>query len=249
VTPSGIALTPDGAHLYTANFSNGGPGTISEYRVSADGLPHGVITVPAHGGGTTGVTVSPDGHTLVSANSSSGDISLFRIAPDGGLDWVRTLATGGGAFFVAITPDGRRALVTNSTVDTISLVDLTSDAVSTVANPADDPHGIVLDAKGQHAYVADFANGTGPGFITTFTIDATGIRLAGPPVPSGGNGAEGIAVSHDGKTLYNANYNADGAGSVTSYPIAPDGTLGKGRPPVLTGGRQPDLGSVTVSTR
>jgi 6-phosphogluconolactonase (cycloisomerase 2 family) len=249
VTPSGIALSPDGGHLYTANFSNGAAGTISEYRVSADGLPHGVITVAAHGQGTTGVAISSDEHTLVSANSGSGDLSVFRIAPDGSLDRVRTLATGGGAFFAAITPDSQRVLVTNSAVNTISLVSLASGSVSTVADPADDPHGIVLDATGRHAYVANFAKGTGPGFITTFAIDATGIHLIGRPVSSGGNGAEGIALSHDGKTLYNANYNATGPGSVTSYPIAPDGTVGTGRPPVPTGGRQPDLGSITVSGR
>lgn len=250
VTPSGIALSPDGKHLYTANFSDGHDGTVSHYTVSGDGLPHGVTTIPAHGLATTGLAITPDGHTLITANSGSGDISTFRIAADGSLTWVKTLATGGGAFSVAVTPDSSRVLVTNSTVNTISLVSLTPDAqpavLATVPNPAQEPRGIVLNTKGDRAYVANFAGGTGPGHITTFVIDAMGIRANGPAVATGSNGAEGIALSHDGRTLYNANFNTNGDGSVTSYPLAADGTVGTPRAPVLTGGHQPDLGSVTV---
>ncbi|QYN22101.1 beta-propeller fold lactonase family protein [Amycolatopsis sp. DSM 110486] len=252
VTPSGIALSPDGKNLYTANFGNGGDGTVSHYRVSADGLPHGVATIPAHGRGTTALAVSPDSRTLVTANSASGDVSTFTIAADGSLTWVATVATGKGAFFAAITPDSSHVLVTNSLADSISFLNLGADSrptpVSTVPNPADEPRGIVLTARGDRAYVANFANGTGPGHITTFRVTATGISLAGPALATGGNGAEGIALSHDGRSLYNANFNTDGDGSVTSYPLAADGSVGSPRPPVLTGGRQPDLTSITLPT-
>lgn len=251
VTPSGIALSPDGHNIYTANFSDGGDGTVSEYGISPNGQPHGVRTIPAHGRGTTGLAITPDGRTLITANSGSGDISVFRIAADGTLGWVTTMPTGGGAFYAAVTPDSRRVLVTNSTANTVSLVSLGADAqptlVTTVANPSAEPRGITVNAKGDRAYVANFANGTGPGRITTFVVDATGIRAAGPSVASGSNGAEGIALSRDGKTLYNANFNTNGNGSVTSYPIAADGTIGAARPPILTGGQQPDLGSVTAA--
>lgn len=250
VTPSGIALSPDGTHLYTANFSNGGAGTVSVYAISPDGLPHGVTTIPAHGRGTTGLAISPDGRTLITANSASGDASTFRIAADGSLTWVTTLATGGGAFYAAVTPDSTRVLVTNSTVNTISLLRLGADATLTplgsAPDPATEPRGIVLNGQGDRAYVANFAKGTGPGYITTFAIGATDIRAVGAAVATGSNGAEGIKLSADGLTLYNANFNANGAGSVTSYPIPADGAVGRPRPPVLTGGRQPDLGSITV---
>ncbi|MEV4603243.1 beta-propeller fold lactonase family protein [Amycolatopsis sp. NPDC049253] len=253
VTPSGIALSPDGKNLYTANFSNGGDGTVSHYRVSADGRPAGVATIRAHGRGTTALAVAPDGRTLVTANSASGDVSTFTITADGSLTWVTTLATGKGAFFAAITPDSSHVLVTNSLADSISFLDLGKDSrptlVATVPNPADEPRGIVLTATGDRAYVANFANGTGPGHITTFRVTATGISQAGPAVATGGNGAEGIALSHDGRSLYNANFNTDGDGSVTSYPLAADGSVGPPRPPVLTGGRQPDLTSITLPAR
>lgn len=243
VTPSGIALSPDGENLYTANFGNGGDGTVSHYRVSADGLPHGVATIPAHGRGTTALAVAPDGRTFVTANSASGDVSTFTIATDGSRTWVTTLATGKGAFFAAITPDSSHVLVTNSLADTISFLNLGKDSrptlVSTVSNPADEPRGIVLTAKGDRAYVANFANGTGPGHITTFTVTPTGVSQAGPAVATGGNGVEGIALSHDGRSLYNANFNTDGDGSVTSYPLAADGSVGTPRPPVLTGAVSP----------
>lgn len=250
VTPSGIAPNPAGNALYTANFGNGGAGTVSQYTISPDGRPHGVRTVSAHGRATTGLAVAPDGHTLVTANSGSGDASSFRIAGDGSLTWVSTVHTGAGAFFAAITPDSGRVLVTNSKADTLSVLRLSADShlapVATVANPAAEPRGIVLDRTGDRAYVANFAGGTGPGHITVFAIEGTTVRPLGPAIPTGSNGAEGITLSGDGKTLYNANFNANGAGSVTSYPVAADGSLGPPRPPVLTGGRQPDLTSVTA---
>ncbi|MFI5613310.1 lactonase family protein [Amycolatopsis sp. NPDC051903] len=250
VTPSGIALSPAGTALYTANFGNGGDGTVSQYRVSPGGQPHGVRTIPAHGRATTGLAVAPDGRSLVTANSGSGDVSAFRIAPDGSLTWVATVPTGAGAFFVAITPDSGRVLVTNSKADSLSVLRLSADSgltpVASVANAASEPRGIVLNRTGDRAYVANFADGTGPGHITAFSVDGKTLRPLGPPVATGSNGAEGITLSSDGKTLYNANFNTNGAGSVTSYPIATDGAVGPARPPVLTGGRQPDLTSVTA---
>jgi 6-phosphogluconolactonase (cycloisomerase 2 family) len=258
-TPSGIALSPDGKNLYAANFSNGADGTVSHYTISPDGLPHGASTVPAHGRGTTGASISPDGRTLITANSGSGDVSAFRIAADGELAWAGTVATGGGAFYSAMTPDGRRVLVTNSTANTISLLGLSPTAqlslLDTVPNPAQEPRGIVLNRTGDHAYVANFAKGAGSGHITTFVIDEAGVHAAGAAVATGSNGAEGIALSNDGHTLYNANFNTDsdgdgdgdGDGSVTSYPVSADGTVGSPRAPIPTGGRQPDLGSITVA--
>lgn len=245
VTPSGIALNPAGNHLYTANFGNG-----SHYTISPDGLPHGVATIPAHGRGSTGLAISPDGRTLVTANSASGDLSAFRIAADGTLDWVTTLPTGGGAFFTAVTPDSTKVLVTNSTANTVSLLRLGEDSrlslLGSAPSAAPEPRGIVLDENGTRAYVANFAGGTGPGYITSFAIEPATIRPSGPAVATGSNGAEGIALSGDGRTLCNANFNTHGDGSVTSYPLSEGGEIGKPRPPVPTGGRQPDLGSVTV---
>jgi 6-phosphogluconolactonase (cycloisomerase 2 family) len=210
-----------------------------------------VVTLPAHGRGTTGLSISPDGHTLITVNSASGDVSSFRIDGDGSLSWVTTVATGGGAFYTAVTGDN--VLVTNSTVDTIGLLRLTTDSrlslVSTVPNPAREPRGIVVNQQGDRFYVANFAKGAGPGHITAFTLDAAGIHASGPAVATGSNGAEGIALSSDGKTLYNANFNTDGDGSVTSYPLSGDGSVGPPRTPIATGGHQPDLGSVTVPRR
>lgn len=250
VTPSAVALSPDGRNLYTANFTNGGDGTVSHYRISPDGRPRGISTIPAQGRGTTGIAISADGHTLLTANMGSGDVSSFTVTSDGSPQYMMTVATGGGAFYPAITPDNRRVLVTNSTEDTISLLNLDRTSRLTVAttipNPAREPRGIVVSRGGDRAYVANFANGTGPGQITTFTLDLGGIRTLGTPAATGSNGAEGIALSRDGKTLYTANFNTDGDGSITSFAVLPDGTLGQPRPPVLTGGKQPDLGSITV---
>jgi hypothetical protein len=53
-------------------------------------------------------------------------------------------------------------------------------------------------------------------------------------------------MSVGGRSLYAANFNNDGDGSLTSYKVDAGGTLGPARGPVLTGGKQPDLTSITL---
>jgi hypothetical protein len=57
----------------------------------------------------------------------------------------------------------------------------------------------------------------------------------------------GLTVSADGHTSVSATSTSGAFFVAISYPISADGTLGRARPPVPTGGRQPDLGSITVS--
>jgi 6-phosphogluconolactonase (cycloisomerase 2 family) len=248
LTPSAIVLGPTGRDLYTANNSDGGAGTVSHYRLAEPGHPAPVSTIPAHGGGTTGLCLSPDGRALLTANSGTGDVSLFSVAADGELAWRSTTKTGAGAFVTAMTPDGRHALVTNSLADTISLLSISVDGAvavtQTVPSRAHEPRGVVLNRAGTLAYVSNFAGGTGPGAATVFRVEGGGLRFAGS-VPTGSNGSEGLALAPDEQTLYVANFNRDGQGSVTAVHLA-GGLLGTVETPVLTGGQQPDLGSITV---
>ncbi|MEV6283844.1 hypothetical protein [Kribbella sp. NPDC051770] len=66
-------------------------------------------------------------------------------------------------------------------------------------------------------------------------------------VPPGAREPRGIVADPAGRRVYVANFNKDGDGSVASYRVAEDGTLGPLRGPVPTGGRQPDLTSITLA--
>lgn len=127
---------------------------------------------------------------------------------------------------------------------------LRGPAISISAGPGPThPQGSVRSHDGTWLYVSNW----GTAGITPFRIGPDGTLTASPTVPGPAPAPvtpSGIALSPDGGHIYTANFgNATGPGSVTSYPIAPDGTVGTGRPPVPTGGRQPDLGSITVSGR
>jgi 6-phosphogluconolactonase (cycloisomerase 2 family) len=248
VTPSAIALSPNGTDIYTANYSNGAEGTVSHYRTTPGGELSAVSTISAHGKATTGLTISPDGRTLLTANSGSGDVSLFSVGADGGLRWQSTTKTGAGAFVAKIAPDGAHAIVTNSLADTISLIDISSPlspkVLETVPSTEQEPRGVVIDKTGRFAYVSDFANGTGPGSATVFEIAGSRFRFAGV-ADTGSNGSEGLALAANQQTLYVANFNKHGQGSVTSIHLR-RGLFGHAERPVLTGGREPDLGSITV---
>ncbi|MFE2642631.1 lactonase family protein [Streptomyces nigra] len=250
VTPSSIAISPDGRHLYTANYSNGKAGTVSHFRLTDDGTPQAVSTILTHGRGTTGLAVSPNGHTLITSNATSGDVSSYSVEKDGTLTWVMNLPTGRGAFFPAITPDSHSAVITNSKANTLSLLKISASSrlslVNSIRSQGPEPRGIVLNRSGSLAYVANFNNGTGPGSVSAVSVDPQGIQHEGKAVTTGSNGTEGIALARNGRTLYAANFNKNGNGSVTTFPLGSKGAIGQPRPPVATGGRQPDLTSITV---
>jgi DNA-binding beta-propeller fold protein YncE len=83
--PNGVAVTPDGAHVYVANT---GAGTIAKFDVNTDGTlagdPDGPVTVPAPGG-PYGLVATPGGDSLYATERASSEIRQFGIGPDGAL--------------------------------------------------------------------------------------------------------------------------------------------------------------------
>ncbi|MEV6412353.1 beta-propeller fold lactonase family protein [Kribbella sp. NPDC051718] len=142
-------------------------------------------------------------------------------------------------------------MATNAGEDTLTLFRLRPgsrlERIADTAAGAHEPRGIVVDGKGRRAYVANFNGGKGAGAVTTFAIEPSGLKLLTAAAATGSSGSEGIALSSDAKALYVANFNTDGNGSITSFPVTSDGLLGPPREPIETGGRQPDLTSITLA--
>jgi 6-phosphogluconolactonase (cycloisomerase 2 family) len=248
-----LALSRDGRHLYLASETNGKDATVSHFPIGSDGSPQEGTTVASNGTGTTAVAVTPDGRTLLAASPGSGTLSTFRLAADGTPTDADRAASGDGTFFVAVADRGRLVVATNENEDTVSLFRLGADSkltlVTKVPSGGRQPRGIVVDPTGTRAYVANFNDGTGPGAVTGFTITPTGLTPLMTATPTGSAGSEGIALSPDGTSLYVANYNDGGPGSIASYRIDAQGQLGPLRGPVETGGKNPDLASITVAKR
>jgi len=65
--------------------------------------------------------------------------------------------------------------------------------------------------------------------------------------PTGGNGAEAIALTGDGRRLLVANFNKGGPeGSVTTFLVARNGRLSRRQGPFGTGGAEPDFGGMVI---
>jgi DNA-binding beta-propeller fold protein YncE len=118
-SPFGVAVTPDGTHLYVTNE---GSASVSAYAIGSDGglselagSPFAVSSFPL------AVSVTPDGgHLYVSGGV--GDLWGFSIGEAGGLTQLAgsPFPTGSDPFGIAITPDGRRLYLGNQNSDSIS---------------------------------------------------------------------------------------------------------------------------------
>jgi YVTN family beta-propeller protein len=99
------------------------------------------------------LAVSPDGSRLLVPLNLADQAAVVDVASG----VVRYVKTGNYPYGAAILPDGRTGLVSNETSGTVSVIDLATatkvrDVV--VGPPLSHPEGIVVDARGRHAYVA-----------------------------------------------------------------------------------------------
>ena len=231
---SGLAISPDGAHLYA---TDGASDTVSVIDAAANAV---TATIPV-GPNPLGVAVSPDGHTVYVAEDS--DPGTLTVIDTGTAAVTRRIPVGGNPAAVAVTPDGRSAYVTSDASNTVSVVD-TNAGVVTAAVPVGQypgagqyPQAVTIAPDGRHAYVASPQIGA-VSVIDTNTltlvgrIPTSGFMVAPPSgrraylfgggvsaVDTGTNTVTGTAsssvratsgaVSHDGRHLYLADA-ADG---------------------------------------
>ncbi len=148
---SGLAISPDGAHLYATDPTSG---TVSVIATAANAV---IATIRA-GPGPLGVAVSPDGRTAyVAEDSDPGAVAVIDTAT---ATVTRTAPVGGNPTAVAITPDGRSVYVTNDASNSVSVLDTDTGAVTTTTPVGEYPgagrypQALTVAPDGRHAYVA-----------------------------------------------------------------------------------------------
>jgi trimeric autotransporter adhesin len=122
---------------------------------------------------------------------------------------------------------GSSGLATGLTLGTTSI----TAAFGGITSPA-----VTLNVKAaEYAYVANFGSAT----VSQYTIGTGGVLTpnAAAATVTAGNQPYAIAAHPTGPYLYVANYNANGAGSVSQYTIGTDGSL------------TPNTAGATVSTQ
>lgn len=231
--PYGVAISPDGKHVYTASstddavavFSKSGVGTLSYVESHLD---------DGQGGSIDGLqdakrlAVSPDGNHLYVPSSSDDAIVVFsRNSTTGALTYVETIRDGvggvdglDGAHEVLISPDNQHlyavgyvddAVVVfsrNTSTGTLTHIETHLDGISGI-DGLNNARGLAISPDGKHLYVASATDDA----IAVFSRNSTTGALTyverqqdGIGGADGLNGAYGICVSSDGNQVYVASY-------------------------------------------
>jgi YVTN family beta-propeller protein len=178
------------AHFYTIN----GASSLFEGRTLTGAAPEADCP--------KAVAVSPDGRTLIVANTLSRNASIIDL----GTGAVRaTVDTGDRGLDAAITPDSSKAVVCNGDQDTVSVIDLNTDTLIANVAIASRPARVVISPDSQYAYILTVA-GTDrihklrltetPVVVATQLAGQTGSSLA-----YAFSEVSGISLSPDGALL------------------------------------------------
>lgn len=248
----GLAITPDGAHLYVTN--DGGGDSLSQYSVSASNGALTPLTPPTvaatQGSGTEpeDVTVDPTGRWVYVANPFGHSVSQLRIDPGtGALTLVNEFVSSSSPDLqfptgVAFSPDGHSLYVADYEGGDVAEFDVdpltgaitpkTLAASIDMPDVGSTPRRIVTAAIDgtDYAYVSDYHNDE----VVQFTIDpVTGELTEDGTVPSD-SGPTGLVVDETTSpaSLFVATQGGD---TVDEYDIDP-----------ATGALTPKAGSSSI---
>jgi 6-phosphogluconolactonase len=237
VSPSFLAVHPNGKFLYAANevdtYQGQPTGSLSAFAI--DPATHNLKLlnqVSSKGSGPCHVALDHTGKWLFTANYNSGSVAAYPVRDDGSLGEAssfvqhsgsgadRSRQRGPHAHDITISPDNRFVLVNDLGLDEILVYRL--DPVKGTLTPNDPPFGKVTPGSGPR----HFAFGKGGKFayainemaltVTAFQYDAAKGSLtevqtsstAPEPFTGEKSGAE-IAVHPNGKFLYASNRGPD----------------------------------------
>jgi YVTN family beta-propeller protein len=127
VNPTGVAVTPDGKHVYVTNGFN----AVSVIATATNTV---VATIPV-GIDPNGVAVSPDGKHAYVANQGSNSVSVIDTATNTVVAMITVGSgyaggrPGSGPNAIAVTPDGKHAYVANYLSNNVSVIDTATNTV------------------------------------------------------------------------------------------------------------------------
>lgn len=195
IAPAALAMTPDGAYVYTVNYMNGNPntGTLNIIRTSDNTLLPTVITGFS---GPFDMAISPDGKFGYVTNFGSNNfypygttLSVVNLSSN---TIVATIPLGIQPAGVAVTADSSRAYVTiyNTLYNDpafsalvygqgiVNVVDLSNNTVLPISIAVDQsPGAVVISPNGAYAYISNYSSNTISVIaLQSFQIAAQGCR-------------------------------------------------------------------------
>jgi len=238
--PSFFALSPDGKHLYSTNYTHSGG--VSAFRIdTATGNLTQLNHLPGGDFGTSHISLDKTGRYALAANFNHGQIAVFPIQSDGslaaptaidkhtgsGIDPVRQKGT--YPHCIMTDPTNHFALVPDLGLDKLFVYRFDEKTGSLTANdppfatikPGSGPRHVRFHPNGKWLYLLSEMAGT----ITAFNWDDSTGKLAEfqsismlPPDFKGENTAAEVVIHPNGRFLYASNRGDD---SIVVYAIDP----------------------------
>jgi 6-phosphogluconolactonase len=257
--PSFLAISPDHRFLYAASEDPLSLGPLRDHEsfINAYAIDHitgdlrFLNSVPSGGTSTCYLSVDKSGKYVLTASYGNGAISVIKVREDGGLGEetafeqhlghspTQTMAHPSA---IDVSPDNHYAIVPDLGLDKALIYRFDPNA-GTLSPPdppfaevpaGSGPRHFVFDASGKYGYLMNELNGV----ITVFAWDPakgtlTRVQEASTQIPdfSGSNHTAEIAISPNGKFLYQSNRrlrtdNSRGPDTIGVFAIDPQaGTL------------------------
>jgi 6-phosphogluconolactonase (cycloisomerase 2 family) len=243
--PVAASGSPVVGHVYVNNNS-AVANTVAGFDRHADGSLTAIPGSPfAAGGAGTGAPYgsagglqeTADGRYLLATDPGSNEISVLRIRPNGSLQ-IADVASSNGTSPVSIAVHGSLVYVANGGAGGSNYTGFRLNAggrLSPIANSTFDlpdtaaPGHILISPDGRRLVATRVGPNAGPSYLDAFRIGTDGRLTAAPGSPFAAEriGPFGSTFSPtDGDTLFVSNaHDGPGAGSVSVYDVATDGTL------------------------
>jgi YVTN family beta-propeller protein len=187
--PFGVAVSPDGAHVYVTDHDNG---TVSVIDTATKSVT-ATITVGAN---PEDVAFSPNGATAYVTNFGDNTVSIINVASN---TVTKTINVDAGPENVVASPDGAHVYVVNYSGDTISAIDTASGTVTSAIPAEGYPAGIAISPDNSTLYVANFE---GNSILVTGTSAGSPSHLIIIDGASSNALPNSLALSPDGSRLY-----------------------------------------------
>ena len=118
--PQGVAITPDGSRVYTANSGSNSVGVID----TSTNLLIATVGVRA---GAAGIAITPNGARAYVTNNATTTVSVIDTSNNAVID---TITVGDAPVGIAVRPDGSGAFVANNLGGGVSVIDTLTNTVT-----------------------------------------------------------------------------------------------------------------------
>lgn len=200
----GLAVSPDGKHLYVAcRLAN----YVSAFSLGTNGALTAIANYTS-AEGPLGLCISEDGKfVFAGCNVGVGHVTVFsRDAETGVLTAVESVESGTNLHGVGISPDGKWLFACDYGAENVHRFEVESSgkirSLGTTA-AGTDPHDCAVSPDGKNLYVCESAVA---GHVRVYTLNDTTGELTEVEAKVAGEYTECCVVSPDGKFVYATNY-------------------------------------------